>query len=113
MEKYLEQLKPLFEKVGDKIGQGAEYTWEIIVRQQIAEGITYILEAIIGIVLLILIYKFVKYLIKKDEEYLGFFIGFFGGGFILFLTILGFEQGILKLINPSYYALQFFINLVK
>ena len=51
MEKYIEQLKPLFEKVADKIGQGAGYTWEVVLRQQIAEGIVNILIGICGIIL--------------------------------------------------------------
>ena len=120
MEKYIEQLKPVFEKVAEKIGQGAEYTWEIVLRQQIAIGVGNIVMGIGSIILGIIVYKVVRFSIKKCEEdeyssweVVGILFGVFGGIGSLIMIIAGFYNGILHLINPAYYALEFFIGLVK
>lgn len=111
MENYIEQLKPLFAQVADKIGQGTSFGWEVVLRQQIAYGIIAIFVAILGLagIIGLIIWH------KKDED----LMDDTGGGILLIwvLTLILFIAGtisaILYLTNPEYYALQFFINLVK
>ena len=49
MEQYIEKLTPLFQKVAEKIGQGAEFGYEVVYRQQITYGIIALFIAICGV----------------------------------------------------------------
>ena len=110
MDKYIEQLKPVFAQVADKIGQGAEFGWEVVLQQQLTYGIIALFIAGISIIVLCLM-GFLYKQIKNDEDLLGPWI------FCTLVTIIGFIWAsiiaILHLMNPAYYTLQFFINLAK
>ena len=103
----IDKLKEVFTPIADKIGQGAEFGWEIVVRQQIAYGIVLIFVAIVGIIVIIAGYRISKIL---EDEGLVLVTSFMVGG-TMFIT--GSIYGILYLINPHYYAIQFFLNLVS
>lgn len=128
----VEKLTPVFQSVAEKIGEGAEFGWSIVYRQQIAYGIKdaimCFLELVILIIFLVITVKITKYSIKKNKEeeekgnYTGEYLSFMfipiGITIIYFIVFcidffarLG--SAILHLTNPSYYALEFFINLVK
>ncbi len=119
MDKYIEQLKPIFEKVAEKIGQGAQYGWEIVLRQQISYGVVWTLVAIISLISLRKIWKMVQKT-KKGHEYewdeygegeIAVLISstiILGGVFLVSMIF-----GVLYLMNPGYYALKFFIDLTK
>lgn len=113
MENTIEQLKPLFTQMAEKIGQGAGFGWEVILKQQMTYGVICVVFAIIflivGITLIIHSIKN-KNSIKEDdlEAATAFVYLFIFGGFFIFCI-----QGILRLLNPEYYVLQFFMNLVQ
>jgi len=117
MDQYIEQLKPLFTQVADKIGQGAEFGWEVVYRQQIAYSIVAIFVALFSLILLYLYIKDIKEEKEKekeeefDEDTWSFIVLL--GMLILTPTIWASIYAILHLINPQYYALQFFIKLVQ
>ena len=83
----INQIKEALTPVAEKIGQGAEYVWGVVVRQQIAEGIGDLLIALFGIVIGIISFRIVKFALKKREEagiysdwgVLAGLVGFFGG----------------------------------
>jgi hypothetical protein len=64
-----------------------------------------------GIILVIIMYKLGKICITNGSDAV---IGtVFGGVLGIAMVFAGFINGFLHLINPAYYALEFFINLVK
>ena len=107
MEKYIEQLKPLFEKVAEKIGQGANFGWEVVLRQQVSFGIIAGFLGVMGLVMLLLGIKLYR---EEEKEYADIKIAYF---FMILIGGVGFVAGtinaILRLSNPAYYALQFFL----
>ena len=113
-DKYIEQLKPLFSQVAEKIGQGAEFGWAVVMKQQIVTGAIGLLWAVIGIIGGIIIIKTINKFWGEFYDDLGMiFLGIFGGSFCLIAFIAGSIIAITHFINPEYYALEFFINLVK
>ena len=121
MEQYIEQLKPLFSKIAEKIGQGAEFGWSVVFRQQIAYGVVTAFIAICGFLGMFLVYRAYKNIKAKEIakidlaiEYEGLLIWIVAGGIVSGIAfIAGTINAILYFTNPAYYALQFFINLVK
>ena len=89
-------------------------------RQQIITGIQNLILAFFGIILGIVVYKVVKYSIERNKEdswgswdFIGAMVGTFGGITSLSMIIFGILEGMAYLINPAYYAIQFFMGLVK
>lgn len=120
MDQYIEQLKPLFEKVAEKIGQGAEFGWAVIMKQQYVVAVLGLGTAIMGLVLAYIVYKICKKSIQECEkdEYSGWSMigvaaGVAGGILSLFMIMQGSYDAITHFVNPEYYALEFFIQQVK
>ena len=108
----IDKLKEVFAPIAEKIGQGAEFGWQIVVKQQIGYGIMGLFLAIGGIVFIIIGFKVYKDKIKineHDKDTVVYFLIIPG----LATFILGTIFGILHLFNPEYYAIQFFLGLVK
>ncbi len=111
MNDTIAQLTPLFEKVSEKIGQGAMFSWEVILKQQITYGIIFTILAVISLAGVIIMSKLYK---NSPKSY-----GSGGEPFFFFIIVfsvccLGFMIGaILYLFNPEYFALNYFLNLVK
>jgi hypothetical protein len=118
----INKLQEVFAPVAAKIGEGAAYGWEIVVRQQFVEGIIALLLFLAAVLLvgtavtLALIIDWdndtnskesVKAVFMVISGICGFFVSFMS---LLELFVGG---GIGKLINPEYYALEFFITLGK
>lgn len=115
MEQYIEQLKPLFDKVAEKIGQGAEFGWEVVVRQQYVEGVAHLVNSFIVFLVFFaggyLFYRLRKSIIEHTQG-----VAFMLALVLIPLFLLGWNElieGIKHLLNPSFYALDFFIQLVK
>ncbi len=110
----INQLKTIFEPIAQKIGQGAEFGWEVVVRQQIIIGI---IGIVITILFAIMMYFLLKFFQKnKNNEEIGetaTFHWLLSVIVVLSVIVMSATQGILHLLNPSYYAIQFFLNLVK
>lgn len=115
----INQIKDALAPIAEKIGQGAGYAWEIVVRQQVAEGIGALIVSFFGLILGISVFCFVKYTIKKHESWrddwdvVGGMVGTIGGIISLLMLITGLYGGVMRLLNPEFYAIEFFINLVK
>ncbi len=118
MENYIEQLKPLFSQVTEKIGQGVELGWDVILKQQIAFGWTALFMSILGLIGMFVVYKLLTHKdndgdgVDWDDMWPSLVLIFLGGGSLL-AFIKGGIVAILRLTNPEYYTLEFFINLVK
>ncbi|MDE2102080.1 MAG: hypothetical protein KGL39_32845 [Patescibacteria group bacterium] len=107
--------------VAEKIGQGAQFGWETVVRQQYVEATEGALDAIgFTIALVVIIVVALKLWKKLDDSCdgeIGQTLLIVLGGLAAFLMLCGvvdgIETAITHLLNPDYYALQFFIGLVK
>lgn len=116
----IDKIKEVFALIAEKIGQGAQFGWDIVVRQQYVAAWEGIFSAIIGIIIGYVVYRVVKKSMVECEkdEYSNWFItgmlvGVFGGITSCLLIIGGIDQAITHFINPAYYALDFFIHLGK
>lgn len=116
----IKQISAVFQPVAEKIGQGAQYGWEVVLKQQYVYGIENLVAAISGIILAIITTNLVIKSIKKangdpDSPWFACAVG--GGllGAIIIISMIGIgtTQAIGHLINPAYYALDFFIQLAK
>jgi len=116
-----DDVKTLMAAVGEKIGQGAEFGWDVVVRQQLAEGVARFVYAIGFLVVSLFMVSLSAKLWKKnaepDRHYDGYDIGgtISGVAATVFLAVaLGMiASGVMHLINPEFYAIQFFVDLVK
>lgn len=114
-------LKVMLSDVADKVGQGAEYGWTIVVKQQYVIGITDLIVAglsLIGASLTVAVgVYFWKNLQKArcdDGNVAGIiFLGVIPSIILTVCFVTYLTMGIPRLINPDYYALEFFINSVK
>jgi len=114
----INQIKELLTPVASKMGESAEFGWEVVVRQQYVGAIivfsTILLSVITGIIALVLSKKVKDWDTDMPtvRQILVLLIGFVSVvGIIYGFAFCG--EAIGKLINPEYYALEFFINLVK
>jgi len=110
-QEIIDQLKGIFTPVAEKIGQGAEFGYEVVIRQQIAYSIVAVLFAIMGFIGLIVFYKIVKSGRREEHVIVPSYMLLLPAAAISF--VWGSIYAILHLINPHYYAIQFFINLVR
>lgn len=121
----IEAIQVALAPVAEKIGQGAAFGWEVVVRQQYVEGIIGLIA--FGFFSLLLVIALVMFgfipwnktdpeMTPKDWIYIvsSFVLGLVSVFGFLFSLINLFAGDVLgKLINPEYYALQFFITLGK
>jgi hypothetical protein len=116
------QIKDTLSVVALKIGEGAEYGWHILIKQQIAEGIVGILVPLIPAILIPIGIKMYKHgvALDKDSYRSGENFRSVGGiiaGFATFITLIfllfAITDSLLKLINPDFYAIQFLIQSVS
>ena len=112
----INQLKELFNPIAQKIGESTNFGWEVVLRQQIIYGILNLMAVLVGIIIAIITYKLWKHF--SEDSNFNFQDGRTGiiviGSIIsLGLIIRGLVFGIPYLLNPEYYAIQFFINLIK
>ncbi len=100
--------------VAEKIGQGAAYGWEVVVRQQYINGIASLITALgclTGVFVCIWAAKWCKKNQYGDGAGQFFSVGGVVGFAMLFFCFI--TDGVQHLLNPAYYALDFFINLAK
>lgn len=116
-EQTINQIKELLAPIGEKIGQGAEFGWEVVMKQQTIIAVSGILWVLFGIIILFTIYKVVSNGLKKDEyffeEVWPVLLIFFGGIAGIVMIVGGTSDAVTHFINPEYYAIEFFIGLVK
>jgi hypothetical protein len=117
--KIIEQLQVAFAPVAEKIGEGASFGWEVIIRQQIISGVLDVVIGVLGIFLAYFIYKLVRFFLKKQEENcygdwgLGAWLIAIFGSIPVVIMISCLFIGINKLLNPAYYAIKFLLEVIK
>lgn len=130
-------IKEALVPVAAKIGQGAEYAWEVVVKQQYVEGITGLIFSVLFILFfIVMLVFFVRQANKwerKSKEMTenkasfrnerkqaesnmnGYAVAALVTGIIGALVTIGMltwaYHSTLQLLNPDFYAFQFFIDL--
>lgn len=114
------KLQQIFAPIAAKIGQGAQYGWDVVMRQQTVYAWEGLLAAVVGVILGIAIAVFVPFAYKKEQKdgYGGWEIAMiisliFGGSGSLLLISFGTITAITHFLNPAYYAIDFFIRLTS
>ena len=119
MDKLILELKPLLISLGEKLGQGGDFVWEAIMRQQYFDGFISLFWGIVGIILLVIGIKLILWVIReiKKDEYPDVCFHLF---WIIPIVIFAFffsgcnlETSFKKFTNPNYTALENIIDLVK
>lgn len=118
----VDAIQKALQPVADKIGQGAQFGWEVVLRQQMVDAIGCFLFAFAGFILIglgIALYVYYRKINKGVESWYNRRLDeaptlsaamSFAGAVVMFTGLYG---GIARLINPAYYALDFFIHLAK
>lgn len=96
--------------IAEKIGQGAAFGWEVVVRQQYFEGLSSLIWSL-PVAIIALVLWFTSFKFAKDTDGASLWVIVPALVFTVFAFCL-LDNGVLHLLNPSYYALQFFIDLV-
>jgi hypothetical protein len=120
----IEAIQNALQPIAEKIGQGAQFGWETVVRQQYIEGQTGLIIGTITLILSLVTIAatiIVSHVYEKQADSFdkgnGYFFAFATSAFILVLNaalvVPWIYDSILKLSNPAYYALAFFIHLTK
>ncbi len=105
----IEELKPLLAEISNKVGEGSEFAWEAIYRQQYVEGFMGLFSILSGLILGYLSYKL--FINSKRKEYnsnseMFYLVSSITIGIIAVTTImLGFPIAINHLANPEYQAI--------
>ncbi len=99
--------------VAEKIGQGAQFGWESVLKQQLIIGIQDFAELAIIIPATIL-FAILAFRWVREDDMRGSVL-LIGALAILgtFCVMYNIEDGLGHIINPSYYALDFFIHLTN
>ena len=113
----IEKIKEVFAPIADKIGQGSQYGWEVVMKQQYVVGIGNVILAVFMLGVAIFsgwwIYLGFKNKDNWDSPEIAWFFGSLGiiiGGLVFSIS---FYDALAHFINPAYYALDFFIHLGK
>ena len=113
-QEIIKQIQDIFTPIAEKIGQGAGFGWEVVLKQQYIDGFLFLFFGVIGLVVFI---SLLIYIIKAKDKDSWYEDAIFGAIIILILLFvfgsLFSVIGIKHLFNPEYYAIEFFINLVK
>lgn len=112
-------IKTALAPIAQKIGQGASFGWDVVIRQQIIYGFIGIFFALIGFIAIPFLVRGVKLCwdnYKRDGRFSDWdvtatMLTIFGSAAIIIFIIVGSIAGLSHLINPAYYALNFFIHL--
>jgi hypothetical protein len=106
--------------VAAKIGEGAQYGWEVVIRQQIITAYVDFIWTAASILGCAVCLSLTIYFVRKKRE--GGYLSDWEIGIGLFAILtfacalwvfIELTDGVQHLFNPDYYALQFFIDLAK
>lgn len=109
------QIQEALAPVAAKIGEGAEYSWEILVWGQFAEGLAGLVLGTLYLVAYCLVWVWVvknwDTVYQRDWEPAVFMFGIFGSTAALFVASVVYLSAI-AVIAPEYAALKFLISSV-
>lgn len=117
----IDAIKEALAPVAAKIGAGATYGWDIIVRQQMVYAVQFLMVSIVMFAIATIMWKMhiaLKKSFKEARSYerdrlgISMFFSFVGSASALFFSVICLSEGVGRLINPQYYAIEFFIKLV-
>ncbi|BCO16248.1 putative membrane protein_gp195 [Bacillus phage vB_BceM_WH1] len=118
-DKYLDKAGKYIDQFAAKLGTTSEYIFEILVKQQIAAGISGIIFfAVLLIISLVSIKLGVKWFKMDsrrgdwDYQYMAMWASIIGL-VVLLLSLAGIGYNIRLIINPEYYAIQDIVNFIK
>lgn len=114
----IQKIKEIMAPVAEKIGQGAEFGWVTVLRQQYTYAWLAVFFVIIGVVVLVVSNIVGIKIFKRHTQYSD---ARFGAGVLIVLgsvsgcvsIVLGSIVAITHFLNPAFYALDFFIGLAK
>lgn len=115
-EQTINAIQKALAPVAEKIGQGAQYGWDVVVRQQYISGMSefiwsaLVFVAVIGVTSVTV--HFFKRVSRGEDEETGLMI-FLMLSSLLLMILFGcvLQVAIQHVMNPAYYALNFFIHL--
>jgi hypothetical protein len=116
-ENTIEQIKLALQPIAEKIGEGAEFGWEVIIRQQYVNAIMGGVWFVVSLLMIGLGVWLFKKLYKKDANYNENDLLWVVSGvlfpILLLIAATSFETLITRLLNPAYYAIEFLLTIIK
>lgn len=118
----VQAIQKALEPIAAKIGQGAQYGWAIVVKQQFITGIVDTAALAIGFVWLLITLITLSLMTERDwkAQYVTpkgvalLVLGTITFVWLMFsLLAFSLDNALGRLLNPEYYALDFFIHLSK
>ncbi len=115
-EKVYEKATEYIETLASSLGVAAEHVYGILVRQQVAEGVTtLIMFGVVYLVLGIVVGVAVK---KSDFDYecIANYVAVIGCIVLIFVSVFAFVDvgdAIMKVMNPEYYAIKEIMDVIK
>lgn len=113
----VDAIKSALAPVADKIGQGAEYSWDVLVWGQFAEGVGMLIlgATIIISSTILLVYggKKLTITMKEDDRIFAWMLFLIIYGMVVVLPMFMVYDGLIGVIAPEYAALKFLLGLVQ
>lgn len=118
IDKIEEALRPLAEAAGE----GAEYAWEVLIRQMMLSGAVRVMIGLLLLIPVIILGKvaavgYSKFrettsVIEKEDHFYSIAFTSFIGSLVLIFSIGAVLSGVMRLLNPGYYALEHLSHMV-
>ena len=109
----IDKLKEVFQPIADKIGQGAQFGWEVVLRQQYIEAFMGLFYGLIAVGALTVSFFWARKIMKESWDEISWIPFSIWTLAWIVLGLIGLETFIGHILNPQYYAIEFFIGLVK
>ena len=113
------KLQEIMAPVASKIGEGAEFGWEVVMMQQYVSAVGFFLGTFVAILMFVEGGLLSRYGFRHeprnsyDDTGSGqVVVGLFLAGVGLFIFVVTLYEGLARIINPEFYAIKFFLDLV-
>ena len=119
-----EKIAEYIETLAQQLGVAVTHLYEVMARQQIAEGIAYgLLCLVIVVVVPIIVYKMARLTFRKwseiyeeDGEFIIMVAWLFGGigsAVVFVISLLSLPEYVMHVINPEYYVVKEILEVFK
>ncbi len=116
-EKIYNDVSNAIAALSQKLGVAAEHVYGVLVKQQIVEGIFSIVAIVLCIIGIFIASKAIRYgfsIYEKHEDTSFLIVTVASTGIAIMLMASAFNtSGVLKIVNPEYYAIQEITKMVK